>query len=204
LIRNWKILKWISYIILGLIFLFCLDKCISFYYSIKSTKVEKDLAQISKNEVEKMISDSIFYSQCDSLIKTNHVDKAMHLIEKRIRLYPEEKPYLIYIQGNVYSHTDNYDSAIIKYSNAIILDRSMAGAYIGRGLIYMKQNKYDLAIFDFEDAVKSNFDAFLYLGNAQEKKGLKEEAIKSYNNYLSHYPENKECKLRIEYIKNKK
>ncbi len=59
------------------------------------------------------------------------------------------------------------------------------------GKYYMKKGDYDAAIDRFRDA--ANFHPgyalpFKLIGEAQEKKGLKSEAIKSYEQYLKLYP----------------
>jgi tetratricopeptide (TPR) repeat protein len=59
------------------------------------------------------------------------------------------------------------------------------------GKYYMKKGDLDAAIDRFEDAAaaKPGFAIpYLYLGEAQEKKGLKKQAVKSYQRYLDLYP----------------
>jgi tetratricopeptide (TPR) repeat protein len=59
------------------------------------------------------------------------------------------------------------------------------------GKYYMKKGDLDAAIDRFEDAAaaKPGFAIpYLYLGEAQEKKGLKKQAAKSYQRYLDLYP----------------
>src|SRR5579872_3970162 len=59
------------------------------------------------------------------------------------------------------------------------------------GQYYMKKGDLDAAIDRFQDAAdaKPGFAIpFRYLGEAQEKKGQKREAIKSYTRYLDLYP----------------
>jgi tetratricopeptide (TPR) repeat protein len=59
------------------------------------------------------------------------------------------------------------------------------------GQYYMKRGDYDAAIDRFNDAVEAKPGyavPFKYLGEAQEKKGLKKQAIKSYTRYLDLYP----------------
>ena len=56
---------------------------------------------------------------------------------------------------------------------------------------YMHIGDYDAAIDRFQDAVEAKPGyavPFRYLGEAQEKKGLKKQAIKSYQRYLDLYP----------------
>jgi tetratricopeptide (TPR) repeat protein len=77
------------------------------------------------------------------------------------------------------------------------------------GQYYLRRGDVDAAIDRFEDAAlaKPGYAIpFRYLGEAQEKKGLKREAIKSYSRYLDLYPraedrpkiERKIAKLRLE------
>lgn len=55
----------------------------------------------------------------------------------------------------------------------------------------MKKGDWDAAIDRFQDALvaKPGYAVpYLYLGEAQEKKGLKKQAIKSYTRYLDLFP----------------
>ena len=59
------------------------------------------------------------------------------------------------------------------------------------GQYYMKNGKWDAAIDRFSDAIDAKpgyAPPFRYLGEAQEKKGMKRDAIKSYKRYLELYP----------------
>jgi tetratricopeptide (TPR) repeat protein len=59
------------------------------------------------------------------------------------------------------------------------------------GQYYMRKGDVDAAIDRFEDATlaKPGYAIpFRFLGEAQEKKGLKKQAIKSYQRYLDLYP----------------
>jgi len=59
------------------------------------------------------------------------------------------------------------------------------------GQYYMRKGDVDAAIDRFEDAIlaKPGYAIpFRFLGEAQEKKGLKKQAIKSFQRYLDLYP----------------
>lgn len=59
------------------------------------------------------------------------------------------------------------------------------------GQHYMHKGDYDAAIDRFQDAIESKPGyaiPFRYLGEAQEKKGLKKQALKSYQRYVDLYP----------------
>src|SRR5215470_16477452 len=68
------------------------------------------------------------------------------------------------------------------------------------GKYYMKTGNIDAAIDRFSDAIEAKPGyavPFLYLGEAQEKKGMKRAALKSYTRYLELYP-HAEDKAKIE------
>jgi len=59
------------------------------------------------------------------------------------------------------------------------------------GQYYLHKGDVDAAIDRFQDAIlaKPGYAIpFRFLGEAQEKKGLKKQAIKSYQRYLDLYP----------------
>jgi len=59
------------------------------------------------------------------------------------------------------------------------------------GQYYMRKGDVDAAIDRFQDATiaKPGYAIpFRYLGEAQEKRGLKKQAVKSYQRYLDLYP----------------
>ena len=59
------------------------------------------------------------------------------------------------------------------------------------GRYYMRTGNIDAAIDRFQDAIlaKPGYAVpFLYLGEAQEKKGMKRDAVRSYKRYLELYP----------------
>lgn len=83
------------------------------------------------------------------------------------------------------------------------------------GQFYLHKGDVDAAMDRFQDAAlaKPGFAIpYRFLGEAQEKKGLKREAIKSYTRYLDLFPtaedkdkiEKKIEKLRHEVAKSKK
>lgn len=59
------------------------------------------------------------------------------------------------------------------------------------GKYYLKKGNYDAAIDRFQDAAAYHPGyalPFKFLGEAQEKKGLKSDAVKSFEKYLNLYP----------------
>jgi tetratricopeptide (TPR) repeat protein len=85
----------------------------------------------------------------------------------------------------------NKDSATKNAPDQPTWDPLRAEKDIEVGQHYMHNGDYDAAIDRFQDAIDAKPGyaiPFRYLGEAQEKKGLKKQAIKSYQRYLDLYP----------------
>jgi len=85
----------------------------------------------------------------------------------------------------------NKDAATVNAPDQPMWDPLRAEKDIEVGQHYMKRGDFDAAIDRFEDAIlaKPGYAVpFRYLGEAQEKKGLKKKALKSYQRYLDLFP----------------
>jgi len=85
----------------------------------------------------------------------------------------------------------NKDSATKNAPDQPMWDPLRAEKDIEVGEHYMHKGDYDAAIDRFQDAIEAKPGyaiPFRYLGEAQEKKGLKKQAIKSFQRYLDLYP----------------
>jgi tetratricopeptide (TPR) repeat protein len=85
----------------------------------------------------------------------------------------------------------NKDNATESADDQPKWDPQRAEKDIEVGQYYMKKGDVDAAIDRFQDATvaKPGYAVpFKYLGEAQEKKGLKKPAAKSYQRYLDLYP----------------
>jgi tetratricopeptide (TPR) repeat protein len=85
----------------------------------------------------------------------------------------------------------NKDSATQSAPDQPTWDPLRADKDMEVGQYYLHKGDVDAAIDRFQDAIlaKPGFAIpFRYLGEAQEKKGLKKQAIKSYQRYLDLYP----------------
>ena len=88
-------------------------------------------------------------------------------------------------------NSSNKDSATKNAPDQPKWDPLRAENDIDVGRHYMRMGDLDAAIDRFQDAIDSKPGfaiPFRYLGEAQEKKGLKKPAIKSYQRYLDLYP----------------
>jgi tetratricopeptide (TPR) repeat protein len=85
----------------------------------------------------------------------------------------------------------NADNATQNAPDQPVWDPLRAEKDMQVGEYYMHKGDVDAAIDRFEDAIlaKPGYAVpFRYLGEAQEKKGMKKKAIKSYQRYLDLYP----------------
>jgi tetratricopeptide (TPR) repeat protein len=85
----------------------------------------------------------------------------------------------------------NKDSAASSAPDQPIYDPLRAEKDLEVGQYYMRKGDVDAAIDRFEDAAiaKPGYAVpYRFLGEAQEKKGLKKKAIKSFQRYLDLYP----------------
>jgi tetratricopeptide (TPR) repeat protein len=85
----------------------------------------------------------------------------------------------------------NKDSATQSAPDQPTWDPLRAEKDLEVGQYYMRRGDYDAAIDRFNDAIdaKPGYAVpFKFLGDAQEKKKLKKQAIKSYTRYLELFP----------------
>jgi tetratricopeptide (TPR) repeat protein len=85
----------------------------------------------------------------------------------------------------------NQDTATSSAPDQPIWDPLRAEKDLEVGQYYMRNGDIDAAMDRFEDAAiaKPGYAIpFRFLGDAQEKKGLKKKAIKSYQRYLDLFP----------------
>jgi len=85
----------------------------------------------------------------------------------------------------------NKDTATQSAPDQPMYDPLRAEKDLEVGQYYMKKGDVDAAIDRFQDAAlaKPGYAVpYRYLGEAQEKKGLKKQALKSYQRYLDLYP----------------
>ena len=85
----------------------------------------------------------------------------------------------------------NQDSATSSAPDQPTWDPLRAEKDLEVGQYYMHKGDVDAAIDRFEDAIvaKPGYAVpFKFLGEAQEKKGLKKKALKSFQRYLDLYP----------------
>jgi len=104
--------------------------------------------------------------------------------------YAQNKSNLSFHKG-FHLLTIDKNEAIHHLTEAIVLDSGNAEAYYYRGLIYYKLEKLDLALQDFDLALR--YDSTLsivhiYKGFTYRNQGMMEDAVNEFNVYLTSNP----------------
>jgi tetratricopeptide (TPR) repeat protein len=120
------------------------------------------------------------------------LDKAIADYDSALVLSPKH-PLAIINKALALGDLRQYDSAIAWYTQAIALISPMEyggaqeHAYFGRGLMYNQTSRFELALKDFNDAIRLKPDdryAHLHRGNAYKAQGKYDSAIGDYKNAM--------------------
>jgi tetratricopeptide (TPR) repeat protein len=141
------------------------------------------------------------------VIKTRKLESALSRLQSKLQ---DETGTAAehYELGSVYLDKKLFAQAIPQFQKAIKL-RELEGAdiaavYNALGYTYFAQEKYDLAVRHYKDALKSYPDyvvALNNLGHVYEKKSLTTKAIEVYDKALELEPKNETAKRRSESLK---
>ena len=94
------------------------------------------------------------YLHKDHCISTETIYNDLHGFIKHQSKH--QRAYIAFYLGLSHSSLCAYDSAIVKFSEAIELNPNFAEAYINRGNVHSCQDKYACAITDFSNAIELN------------------------------------------------
>ncbi|AEV97057.1 hypothetical protein A4D02_18190 [Niastella koreensis] len=89
--------------------------------------------------------------------------------------------------GMIYEKQKKYQEAIKEYST-LISNEPFPLALSKRAGIYVVMNKLDSALSDYKKAAAINYDYSLQVGTVFNLMYKKDSALKYYNIYLEHYP----------------
>lgn len=84
------------------------------------------------------------------------------------------------------------DRAAADFSEAIKLDRNLAGAYVGRGNVFLRKGDAQTALADFGDALRvepASKDALTGRGIAYRKLGKFDESLADLSNAIRNHPD---------------
>ena len=90
-------------------------------------------------------------------------------------------------KGMIYAKQNKYPEAIEEY-NIAIENEPFPLELEKRAEAYIKINKLDLALNDYKKAYSLNYDYSLHVATTFELMIKKDSALKYYQTYLEHYP----------------
>ncbi len=172
----------------------------SLSYFINYTKgVYKDVEVYLNQKFVPLMSSEINFStyesmqlveNASSLIYNNDVDKAITLLDKAIRIDPNNQN--AYLQmANAYKQKNYYDQAINFYNKAIDINEDNLNALREKAAYSFENQKYNDALDSYDKIANKNTEDFSFYfqkGYAEYEIGRINESIESYSIYLNNYP----------------
>ncbi len=123
------------------------------YYGRGLAKAHSDDISGSIEDLEKATDLKSDYHQAHyalglSYIQNGDYEKAVKSLSEAVSV--EEKADYYYARANAYKLAENYDKALVDYSNAIETDQYYGIAYYGRGALHKLQGRGDASLQDLE------------------------------------------------------
>lgn len=107
---------------------------------------------------------------------------------------------ILLYQGMIYEKQKKYPEAIEEYSKAIN-ELPYSKAKSKRAEVYLKINKPELALSDYKEIYKYNYYYSLQLANTFMLMNKKDSALKYYQIFLEHYPNDTTVQQKINSLK---
>jgi tetratricopeptide (TPR) repeat protein len=175
------------------------------YYALNSGEYDLAIRELSNVLSKNSRHDAAYNLRGRAYLGKNDLDKAISDFNQAIRLSPNRKDFHGN-RANAYRRKGNLTSALEDYNAEIRIQPDSYYVIAGRGLVYMDQNKIDLAIADLKKACDSseNFCQFYpisayFLGDLYHIHNKNyQEAIKYYTSALKMFdPEQAEIRKMI-------
>ena len=103
-------------------------------------------------------------------------------------------------RGMIYAEQKNYSKALEEY-NMSMSEQIYPIALEKRAELYIKMNKFELAIGDYKQSYDMNYDYSLKLGDAYMLINKKDSAQKYYQIFLEHYPQDSSAHAKLKSTK---
>jgi len=170
------------------------------YYSTVLWHLKDDiaLATLAHELTETDRKHSASWCASGNCLSLNHeYDKAIQAFKRAIQLSPDSD-YAYTLLGNEYSLIDELERAMACFRKAIQLNPRSYKAWNGVAMVYLKQERFNLAEFHFNKATnifRTNPDLICHLAVAQHKCNQSESALTLLNDALKIDPKNALCKF---------
>ena len=112
------------------------------------------------------------------------------------------RPRTLNNRGLAFEAISDFESALTDYSLAIRLNPNYAEAFANRGNVHRRSNRFDLAIIDYDSALRNGHPhpqfVFAWQGMALESQGKRREAMDAFRRALAIDPNFALAKSRLD------
>jgi len=149
---------------------------------------------------------SIFISK--QIIERRQIEDSLSVLQNKIR-NNEASAEDYYELGSIYLSKKLFDQAILQFRYALQIWKNedlgdISNLYNTIGFTYAETEQYDLAIYYYKEALKSDDGytvALNNLGYAYEKQRMLDEAMATYKKVVEKEPSNETAISRIQILK---
>ena len=128
---------------------------------------------------------------------------AYRYLDKAIEL-DKENPEILYEYGIMQFNNKEYDAALLKFNQYQEIAGKSDASQVYKGLIKYTQEKYDEAIYEFEEAVRINDQfvlSYFWLANSYLANNNREKALENYEKVVALDPSNEDAVAQVERLK---
>ncbi len=166
----------------------------------KSNRNEEAMIDISAALILDKENAVYMYKKADLMMAKDSVDiqSAAELLEKAIKTAPNFED-AIFLLGKIKLARQEYESALAKFDELILIDPNNAKAHFYKGLAFKENNFLDKAeemFFKSKEIDNNYYDAYMQLGIIYEKKDPK-LARGFYNNAIRINPDSDEANYAL-------
>ena len=153
-----------------------------------------------------LITLSVFIGR--QIIERKEIEDNLSVLQNKIR-NNEASAEDYYELGSIYLSKKLFDQAILQFRYALQIWKNedlegISSLYNTIGFTYAETEQYELAIYYYKEALKSDDDytvALNNLGYAYEKQRMISEVLSAYRQVIEREPENETAASRIQILK---
>lgn len=157
-----------------------------FGFTLRETSLEKIEFAEQLNERDSRVH----FRKAMILYDNGRVDEAMAALDQALALNPRQLPPH-YLRARILAETGHLEDAYQQYSTMLHLFQPMGPILQNAGVFALHTNRLEEAIDLYEETLRRHPDRtfiYLYLGEAHQRSGHWEDALRNYTRYLKHHP----------------